>query len=83
MLNWTPLKSFGTSLGINEWCCWTPTPEIDTNTKTTKLPHTTRQTYGQMDVLTEIWADTLYCHSEDLSPLFVAACATQNYRPCE
>ena len=43
------------SLGINEWCCWTPTPEIDTNTKTKKLPHITRQTDGRMDRWTYGW----------------------------
>ena len=49
MLNWTPLGSFGPQFGHKLMVLLTPTLEIDKNTKTTKLPHTTRQTYRRMD----------------------------------
>ena len=54
---------------------WTPTLEMDTNTKIVKGPWMTGQTDGQTDG----WTDILYCHSGDLILWPAVACATHNY----
>ena len=62
--HWGPLDP---SVGINSLRRWTPTLEINTNTKSQKVPRKTGRT------------DISYCHSGELNPWPAATCAARNY----
>ena len=62
--HWVPLDP---SVGVNASQLWTPTLEINSNTKTEKGPRKTGRT------------DILYFHSGALNPWPAAACAARNY----